>query len=255
MELLQFERPPVRKARLAVYFDLEAEVQVSHLAGYIQNLKSTYSDVAERAPLEPWRGLSVDQVNFVTPGSSWPFPLLVLSDDKGSSIALQTDRMVVTWSFESSKSPYPGYEELKKNLHQLLEEYRHAIKNAVNEDISIRRFECFYENAITEVSGPDLAAGILSNWTAAPTTLGESSYLGARFEYRHKEREDNLSTLAGVDSSEDEDSTELWIKVTRDRLETESNSIDGMDTAHEELIRAFKQYTNEQLRKGWGEFK
>lgn len=258
MELLKLERPPVRKVRLAVYFDLVAEIQVSHLAGYIEGLKSTYTDVTERAPLDPWRedDGEGDQVDFLTPTSAWPFPLLVLRDDIGSTVAFQADRMSVTWSFGSSPdSLYPGYEELKKRLQGLLEGYRAAIREAVRQDIVIRRYECFYENHIADIAGYDLALGVLSNWTAPLSDVPSASYAGARLEYRHKEREDNLSTLVAVDSSEDQAIPELWIRSMRDRLDTEENSIDGMDVVHDALIESFRRYTTKGLREGWGEIK
>ena len=253
MELLQLEHPPVRKVRLAVYFDLSADIQVSQLAGYIQQLKSTYTAVVERAPLESWREGDEDQVDFISSASAWPFPLLLMRDDMGSSLAFQADRMTVTWTFDSlSDSSYPGYVELKKRLQGLLDGFREAVCDATTSDIEIKRFECFYENHIAEMSGNDLAIGILSNWTSPPSSATDAAYAGARLEHRHKEREDNLSTLVAVDVSEDQVSPELWIRTVRNRVESEPNSIDGMDVAHDALIESFRRYTTEELRKGWG---
>lgn len=254
MDLLHFDRPPVTKARFTVFFELSESIQVSQLASYVEELRQTFPHVVEQAPAAPWSGVDPTNIPFLGWGSAWPFPMMVLTSPKGASISIQDDRLIVTWAFDQSEDVYPGYASMKRELAERYEGLAKAVRAAVDAEITIGRFECFYENAITEVTGADLATGVLTEW-AAPSgpSATHSAYLGTRLEFRQKDREDNLSTLIAVDSSEDEDSSELWLKVTRDRPEQEENSIEGMDVAHDELIRAFRYYTSEELRKTWGE--
>ncbi|MEV7571528.1 TIGR04255 family protein [Pseudarthrobacter sp. NPDC089323] len=249
MDEFQLKRPPVSRVVLSIFFELDFALQVTQVSEFVADVKRDFPNVSERPPSLSWKNGDDGPVGIVRPDGQWPFPTLVFSSDSEYSLLIHSDRLLLTW--ESAGGEYPGYKAMKEELNVRFASFNAALEGLGN--LSIGRFQCLYDNSVLSMSAVQLATGVLTSWKYEGENSDANEYVGARLEYRHQDRTDNLNCTVAVDGSPSDGELSLWLKASRDRPDDEPNSIDGLDIAHQELIDRFRQSTSEELRREWGE--
>jgi hypothetical protein len=256
---VRFERPPVRKVTLTVYFELSTPLQVMHLSPLRQLWRSEFPETQELAPLAPLGGRH-SEVEYVSPDSPWLFPQLVFSDSGSErQITIQSDRFSLTWAFQAKAadqpSPgfYPGYEELRKDLESRLGLFTKIAMAEADARFEYSAIECRYENQIEGYSGSELAVGVLTGWAerSSAVALIPLNYAGMRLHQCASEENQESAVLVGVDSEIDNLAT-MFIEVTK-KVDEAQAPLEALDIAHDVLISTFLQTSSASQRENWGE--
>lgn len=247
---VKFQKPPVRRVQLTVFFDTSDAVQGNHVAPLRRIWNDMYPIVTEHAPMphddEPSENFSV-----LTENSHWPIPFTRYSSVADRrSVAFQRDRFEVRWDFdEESGAAYPGFESLRTTMQQEFDIFS-AVLGDSDIVLSITKAECRYVNQMQGFTAAELAVGVLTDWRGSPgPEADDSDYVGVRIHSHSQEGVDHdCSSLVAVDMKEDSDPT-LSIFVTH---AGGPNDLGGIAHAHAELISTFLRYTSEEQHLAWG---
>jgi len=255
----ELNAPPVRRVRMTLYFKEMDELRVSALSNFIEELRGAYPEIREQFPLASRPTEDSSPGVFVSSRTAMPFPLLSFANpESGQVVSFQSDRFSLAWNFgnESDDSHYPGYESLRDQLARLFKIFSEAVHGQLGEMPVANRSQCWYLNSVNELPGAGLALYLLTGQedVTARAGLQSRTYAGARV--RLNVESDGLvkRVSAGVDSPNDDETT-LWIRVTSEAEATDPDALDLLDSAHDELIRNFVQFTPNWLRSKWGESK
>lgn len=245
----RLERPPVRSVTLTIRFEASPRLQGWHLEGFFRKVSSHY---LAREEVAPRPAVEAAGYEFIPPEDAWPIPRTeCIGEDR--SLSVQGDELEVVWNFgdRDEGREYPGFDSLMKGMEDHLYD---LISSVSDHDVTIapREVECFYENAIEEITASELAVGVLTGWAdTSSKSVPQQGYVGVRLASVGKPRGQSCSSLVMVDSGDDQP-PRLAIRVGR-LLESGERAEDAMRQAHDELISLFRTHTSEQLRSGWGE--
>ncbi|MFC5677788.1 hypothetical protein [Aeromicrobium endophyticum] len=182
---------------------------------------------------------------------AWPLPYLNFTreDDRGT-LGFQSDRFVVSWSFSEGVNDYPGFDALAQDLESKLDQFIATVRRETGQEVSFSGSECVYRNAITEVSGEELAVGVLTRWSGmSSVTALHTQYAGVRMHFCTDEDMEGCSVTLSVDV--DDDGPSLTLDSERDLEVDEQLPLGGLQVAHDQLIRKFLEYTSDAMQKRW----
>lgn len=245
---LRLDNPPVRYVRLTVNFQLSAEIQNWHLAKFLSEVASKYSDRQEVAP-RPTADHEEVEIT-VSDSLKWPIPRTVLSRS-GKSLEVQADQLSVIWSFDgSTESKYPGFENLLSDIADKCSLLVSSLAD-FDFDLQLQEVECHYGNEINGVSREELLVGVLTNWQVEPqsgSTIGFQDYAGIRF--RSGESADHPFTSTVMVDAPNGSAPLLGLEVSK---KVGSQDIAGeLRLVHDRVIENFLLYVSEEMLKKWG---
>lgn len=250
---MRFETPPVRTVVLTVYFNAIRGLQVSHLAPLRQRWREDYPNVAELPPLRPLRR-GGDEADLIPVDGAWPFPyVMYTSRNDQQMIALQSDRFVRSWSFDSEGDPYPGFDSLFADLREKFSEFRAVLSDELEQTASISGYECHYINELGDWDPHATLVGVATRWNGevSNSTLPPSHYAGLRFHVDDAEHSELRSEIS-LDLEEDE-APVLGVSVRLyEKAETDPESLSGMTFAHRKALDLFLEFTSLEMQESWG---
>lgn len=253
-----FLQPPVVSVSLTVFFEPVESLQASHLSSLRERWKDHYPNLAELPPLRP-RNRGGNEASLV-PIGSWPCPYVMFSsEDDESSIAIQSDRFIRSWSFRADRAPssaYPGFKEIRKDLVQHFEEFQRTLRAELSQELLITGSECDYLNLLDSEMPPEqLMVGVTTKWSAtvdAPVSSAVT-YGGVRLHLCDADELDGCSVTLRLDV--DSDGPMLGIESAYELSDDGSDAaveLGGLDRAHEKLIYTFLEYTSDEMQNKWG---
>lgn len=253
-----FTEPPVVSVSLTVFFEPVERLQASHLSSLRERWKNDYPNLAELPPLRA-RNRGGNEAALV-PLGSWPCPYIMFSgQDDRSSIAIQNDRFIRSWSFranEHAPEGYPGFEQIREDLVEHFDDFKKTLRDELNQEVVVTGSECDYLNVLeTDMVFEQLLVGLTTKWSApvAQPTTSAITYAGVRLHLCDDDGLDGCSVTLRLDV--DSDGATLGIEsefeVPQD-AETSVDELGGLDRAHEKLIETFLEYTNDDMHKRWG---
>jgi uncharacterized protein (TIGR04255 family) len=254
-ESLKFSTPPVRTVVLTVYFEALETLQPIHLSALREQWRSSYPSIGSLAPLRahPHAGSGSAAREDIP---SWPFPYMIFGTaDESEAVAIQNDRLIRTWTFSEGAS-YPGYEKLSGDLKVRLDEFAVVVKEELDRELTLTSSDCRYANEITDISIADLLVGVASSWQgdAKGATLDNVHYAGLRL---HIDNPDDAASHVYVDvDTDDGDGATLEITSRYETVKTDADddaALGGLDRAHDALLSAFRRFTSEPMKMGWGQ--
>lgn len=241
-------QPPVKRVALTVNFKAEPALQGWHLDGFFGSVKERYLSREEVAPRP---GFETGPFEFLSAEGGWPIPKTQFVGNE-RSLSLQGDELEVAWNFGGEgQDTYPGFESLMSELEQVLVQ---LVASADDHDVSVvpHSVECLYVNEIEDLTGGELAVGVLTNWSDVEARpVQEKGYVGVRLHGCGHTDEHPCSSYVMVDS-DDGKAAALTFRVGR-RLDQNEDAVKGVRLAHDELIGIFRSHTPEWLRRQWGE--
>ncbi|BDZ56604.1 hypothetical protein [Barrientosiimonas endolithica] len=183
-------------------------------------------------------------------GAAWPLPSTKFVNSDGTqSIILQEGRLDLSW--EKADAPYPGFESLSKTLLGKFNELEKAMEDA---GISIRptASRCLYVNEIADITGAQLATGVLTDWSSEPRQdLPSKGYVGVRIHACANPANHRCSSYVMVDGDMGQ-SPNLTLSVKRRLEDTEHSPLGGLHEAHNELLDLFMTFTSDNQQADWG---
>lgn len=254
---LEFDRPPVVSVSLTVFFEPVNGLQASHLSSLRERWRDHYPNLAELPPLRP-RNRGGDEATLV-PIESWPCPYVMFSsDDDQSSIAIQGDRFIRSWSFNAEDAGddlYPGYEVMRSDLAQHFDEFTKTIESELEQTVVITGSECDYLNLLdNDIPTESLMVGVMTKWSTDVEDPVSSAltYGGVRLHLCESPELEGCAVTLRLDV--DRDAPTLGIDSAFELSENEGDVVDlgGLDRAHEKLIDAFLDYTSDGMQVKWG---
>ena len=247
---LRFASPPVRMTRLILFFQPSGHVQASHISALRETWRSDYPEVIERPPQPDADGSPPFQLLDNSP--AWPLPYTHYhSIDGERCIAFQEDRFEISWEFREG-SQYPGFDSLLAELKQKFSVFTKTLEHEADIDLEVTGSECRYENLIEGIDGPELAVGLLTDWTGNPSSrLPGTGYIGVRLHACAEEQTHHCSSLVAADCDTDEEPV-LSITVKRAPESGSGVELGGIEDAHQELIEIFERYTSSKQHVQWG---
>jgi len=262
----KYERPPVRRTVLTVYFDPVENFDLE----MITRLHSRWS---ERYPAsqQSFPETRPDELPTASPFRAafggFPAPaVLQISRSLSRTISYQYDQISFSWQFdpEAPDNTYPGFEALSKELHSNFEFFADVVEKFADKPLKVQGGQCYYDNELANTEGVDWISGYLSNWTGtvARNRLEGAEYVG--FRWRNESDNERLGThrvtKVQLDSGTDWEETEIDINVLS--LPLEGSQIEGkppteqarllLDDAHDLEISTFEKLINDELRASWG---
>ncbi len=243
---LTFAEPPVRSTQLSVMFEQSSHVLSAQLAPLHAKWMTQLPVIEESAPDFE----DIDIAGEDPSGNAWPLPSTkFVSADGTMSLTLQEGRLDLTW--DKAEDPYPGFEHLAAVLSERFTELGEALASA-GVSIRLKSSRCVYQNQMEGLTGPELAAGILTNWTApARPDLISKGYVGVRIHACADVEIHKCSSYVMVDGSSG-DVPRFTISVKRRLKKDEDSILGGLHEAHEELLELFLQFTSEDQQRDWG---
>lgn len=248
---MRFERPPVSHVHLTLRFDLDSDLQVSHLSALRETWRHDYPRVKERPPIPEAPG---DEVRFLGRSATWPFPYLELSS-VSQSIIIERNQFALTWSFDSDgASGYPGYEHLLAELRARFDEFCSAVRVELGDEPRVVGSECHYANDLPGEPSGAMILGVLTGWNAsisdlvAPPTL---QYRGFR-QHSVYEADEAIEIVIGIDPLDDIPGSAVFIETSRSVPADGAPQLGGIDSAHDALIATFMQMTRPDQHESWG---
>lgn len=254
---LTFANPPVVSVSLTVFFEPIESLQASHLSSLRERWKDHYPNLAELPPLRQ-RNRGGNEAALV-PLGSWPCPYVMFSsEDDQSSIAIQNDRFIRSWSFrvdEGTVALYPGFEKIRDDLAQHLDQFKEALRAELDQEVVITGSECDYLNLLDSGLSPEqMMVGVTTKW-AMPVDAPTSSpivYGGVRLHLCDADELDGCWVTLRLDV--DTDGPMLGIESGFDPSDgpLSDAELGGLDLAHDKLIETFLEYTSDEMQEGWG---
>lgn len=164
------------------------------------------------------------------------------------SVAYQGDRFTVSWGFdEESGAPYPGFDSLFQTMQEEFGVFSDVLMRS-DIKIGIVRSNCRYSNRIQGLSASQLAVGVLTRWKGQLDVADmDSDYVGVRLHSDDDNRR-NCASLVSVDAHVGQDPM-LTISVTQSG---ETEKLNGIAVAHDEVIDKFLSYTSPTQHESWG---
>lgn len=240
------ERPPVKRVALTVTFQAEPRLQGWHLDDFFREVAGRYLSREEVAPRPD------SAFEFLGASGAWPIPKTQFSSNE-RSLSVQGDELEVVWNFgDEGEKAYPGFDLLMEELEQVITQLVTSVRK---HDVAItpHEVECFYINEIDGMSAAEYAVGVLTDWAdVKPRRLPEEGYVGVRLHGCGNIEEHQCSSMVMVDSSDDDGTPILSLRVGRP-LDEDESAEDAMRQAHDELITLFRAYTPDSLLAEWGE--
>jgi uncharacterized protein (TIGR04255 family) len=255
---LEFADPPVVSVSLTVFFEPVESLQASHLSSLRERWKDHYPNLAELPPLRP-RNRGGNEAALV-PLGAWPCPYVMFSsEDDQSSIAIQSDRFIRSWSFkadEKAVATYPGFEKIREDLVQHFEHFKETLRAELDQNVVITGSECDYLNLLDNEMPPEqLMVGVTTKWAAPVDTTASSgiTYGGVRLHLCDTDELEGCSVTLRLDV--DSDGPMLGIESAFELADDDAVAdvdLGGLDRAHEKLIETFLEYTSNEMQKNWG---
>lgn len=250
MSEVRFERPPVNHVHLTLHFELDADLQVSHLSSLRELWRNNYPRTRERAPLP--RDES-DAVRFMGRHSVWPFPYLSFqSGDR--SIVIESNKFALTWTFGDGADEYPTYANLRAELAARFDEFAATVAKEVEQAPRVTAAECQYYNQFADESLARVIGYVL---TGGKVDLGSDAdhadvdYQGFRRHVTANSNSRMVDVLIGVDAPDEPGAVELFIEATHYVRDGEYE-LGGIDIAHDVLIDTFIDCTRPDQQERWG---
>lgn len=240
------DSPPVKRVALTVSFQAEPRLQGWHLDEFFRETAGRYLSREEVAPRPD------NAFEFLSASGAWPIPKTQFVS-KERSLAVQGEELEVVWNFgDEGEKAYPGFDSLMEELASVITRLVTSVRKH-DVEITTHEVECYYINEISGMLAADYAVGVLTDWAdVTPRTLPKEGYVGVRLHACGDTEEHQCSSLVMVDSSDDDGSPILSLRVGRSLSEDE-NAEEAMQQAHDELIALFRTYTPDRLRAQWGE--
>lgn len=179
------------------------------------------------------------------------------TDDDESSIAIQNDRFIRTWSFASGESQgsYPGFAHIRDDLASHFDEFVATLKSELDLDVVLTGSECDYTNVLDDMPIAELMVGVTTRWSvkAEGATSASATYGGVRM---HLCKDDDLEGCS-VNLALDVDSDGAFLGIVSsfdlaDQGEDAPVVLGGLDRAHDKLIATFVEYTSDEMHGRWG---
>jgi hypothetical protein len=250
---LGFENPPVRAVFLTLQFKTDDHIQASHVAPLRTRWKEDFPLVVETAPLPPL-GDSDEGPRFLRSSETWPLPFTRCINVEGDKfLAFQDDRFQVGWRFDpEADNAYPGFEELAQSLAERFAEFQAALEEVGNV-VTLTGSDCRYVNALEGLSMAEAATGVLTDWTAAPSTqVADSPFVGVHLHACTGEGGDRHCSAVVTIDSDANDVTTMTIRVWRVAEDGMTAELGGLYEAHEEVDEIFVRFTSDQQHRDWG---
>lgn len=255
---LAFADPPVVSVSLTVFFEPVESLQASHLSSLRERWKDHYPNLAELPPLRP-RNRGGNEAALV-PLGAWPCPYVMFSsEDDQSSIAIQSDRFIRSWSFRADEevvATYPGFEEIRKDLVEHFEQFKETLRAELGQEVAITGSECDYLNLLDNEMPPEqLMVGVTTKWATPvePPVASAITYGGVRLHLCEADELEGCSVTLRLDV--DSDGPMLGIESAFELSDDDGAAdvdLGGLDRAHEKLIETFLEYTSNEMQERWG---
>lgn len=248
---LHFDSPPVQQVTLGIYFRPLLDLRNLQFVPILQKWRASYTQIEELPRVPLWRPLSAAEVGKQGGRRTNP-PLYILQTADGQrSIDVQNDRLLLTWRFEAEGSPkeYIGYSALKDELVTRFAEFESTLRDA-GLSADPERTDATYQNLV-DMDVRDFCVGVLTGWELTSSSYNvASSYSGMRFGDLAGDS-DQTETLIAIENGPDGEGTDFTIDVERQLLEGET-FVDGLDDAHDSVLRNFELICSAELMNSWG---
>lgn len=249
---VQFASPPVRSVTLTVYFEALETLQPIHLSALREQWRNEYPATGNLAPLRPHphAGTVADADAYERP--IWPFPYMLFSNaDESEAVAIQNDRLIRSWSFSEDEKPYPGYDELSRDLGRRLSDLRAVVNAEIGRELTFTAFECRYGNYLEETDIAKLVVGVVTGWKgdASEARIGAAHYAGLSL---HLDDEDiaGLHVQVSLDVDEEDASLEILSRLVQ-KSDGDNSDVTPLDIAHDAVIDAFVRFTSPEMQERW----
>lgn len=236
----------MKRVALTVNFQAEPRLQGWHLEEFFRAAGGRYLSREEVAPRPD------NAFEFLGASGAWPIPKTKFVSDE-RSLSIQGDELEVAWNFgDEGEKAYPGFDSLMEELESVITQLVTSVRKH-DVEITTHEVDCFYINEIGGMSTADYAVGVLTDWAdVTPRSLPKEGYVGVRLHGCGDTEEHQCSSLVMVDSSDEDGSPILSLRVGR-TLGEDEGAEEAMRQAHDELITLFRAYTPDWLRAQWGE--
>lgn len=255
---LRFTDPPVVSVSLTVFFEPLERLQASHLSSLREQWKDHYPNLAELPPLRP-RNRGGNEAALV-PIGSWPCPYIMFSsEDDQSSIAIQSDRFIRSWSFRATETPvvtYPGFDTIREDLVRHFNQFKETVRTELDQKVTVTGSECDYLNLLdNEMTPEQLMVGVTTKWNlvASAPISSATTYGGVRLHLCAADALEGCSVTLQLDV--DSDGPMLDIQSAFDISADDATAdldLGGLDLAHDKLIETFLEYTSVEMQSKWG---
>lgn len=253
---LKFKRPPVRSVRLVFYLRSADHLTADQIGGLYEVWRPEYPEVVQSPPRAP---VAEDPraVAFVGEDDYWPLPFTEMENPKtGQTLFFQDDRFGIVWNFDPDleEAPeYPGFDQLSRELLAQFERFCEAVKRSGGGELTVNVAECSYTNEIPDMAIDRYAYGILTKWSGADYESDPALRDGVGFSRHYHFAEDpNKPIWVSAVALAPDTGMRLWITThvaSDDSLDPDV----AIQTAHENLMSTFLNWTSDEMRHGWGE--
>ncbi|MDV3125726.1 hypothetical protein M1247_12435 [Mycobacterium sp. 21AC1] len=259
----RYERPPVRSTSLTVFVEPIENFDVSMIGQLQQRWSERFPALAQTAPRR--RPTPLPEVDIF--GSGWPLPgVEQVSSSLCRTIAYQHDQIALDWTFdaEAPDTSYPGFEVLAGELNSYFDFFADLVERWGDRPLKVQGCRCQYGNLLDDIAGADWIANYLSDWHGVGSTrrFDDAGYLGFRLrrEKKNEELGANTTTRVDIDSGRDVGATQLDIDTLSIPLpdsplsEKDPKEVAQLllTDAHQRLIEAFEESSNDAMRTTWG---
>jgi len=254
---VKFDNPPVVSVTLTLFFEPIPNVQASHFSLLREKWRASYPNVAELPPMRR-RNRDGEESKLVRTGGTWPLPYTIFtSENDCDSIAFQNDRLVRSWNFHESSQGYPGFQIIFDDMTALFTEFEQVVHDETDAEVCVTGSRCDYTNHLDEMPLAELFLGLATQWRESPKTepnieFPQPEYAGVRLVFSNPG--DLPSSVVQMAVDKDEDGTVLGFVSDFTLSEPQSAQISefgGIGHAHDQLIKAFTQYTSASMQANW----
>lgn len=244
-----YTNAPVVETSLMVQFKPSPNWNLGLLGLFQERVKGTFPRFEMAQPIV------LAQPPFAAAGLQFRARGLYINEKEGRLLQVQDDAFAVNWRKASPDTPYPRYPSLREQFIAELEGYLAFLNEHGIPELPIAGCQVSYVNILEPRSGltyADLGFVVPEPGPGASEGV-EMSSMSAMAAFRNSSSQLSYNIAPALRIEDNATVTQFVLNSSARQVDASGRDLlDGIDGAHDLLIKVFERMTSENAKRTWG---